>query len=223
MPPPEVADSAREVMGRSAGRDRARSVLALPLPDAPMTRIRRTAPSFGETPTAAPTFDAEAEANQAVLSLVPTDAVDLAVTDFDQIRLQLGVPDLTGADPKRLRDAFWRDAETEAPLLLGGMLRDVDDAARERVRVVAGRRRLGGALRWARRRWLGAQDPRRPADGRHHPRRRRRRRTAGGCRGARRGSPGGPQRGGRRQRQLGGRARARSAGRYAGLLDVRDP
>ena len=67
-----------------------------------------------------PTYDAEAEANEAVLSLVPADAVDLAVTDFDQIRLQLGVPDLTGSDPKRLRDAFWRDAETEAPLLLGG-------------------------------------------------------------------------------------------------------
>jgi hypothetical protein len=72
-------------------------------------------------------FDGEAEASAAVLSLVPTDAVDLTVTDFDQIRLQLGVPDLTGADPQRFRDAFWRDAEIEAPLLLGGMLRDVDE------------------------------------------------------------------------------------------------
>ncbi len=85
------------------------------------------APSFGETPTDTPTYDAEAQANEAVLSLVPTEATDLTVTDFDQIRLQLGVPDLTGEDPKRVRDAFWRDAETRAPLLLGGMLRSVDD------------------------------------------------------------------------------------------------
>ena len=85
------------------------------------------APSLDETPTSIPSYDATAEANQAVLSLVPTEAVDLTVTDFDQIRLQLGVPDLTGSDPKRFRDAFWRDAETQAPLLLGGMLRDVDE------------------------------------------------------------------------------------------------
>jgi hypothetical protein len=85
------------------------------------------APSFDETPTSDPAYDAEAETNEAVLSLVPADAVDLAVTDFDQIRLQLGVPSLTGADPKRERDAFWRRAEAEAPLLLGGLLREIDD------------------------------------------------------------------------------------------------
>ncbi len=85
------------------------------------------APSLDETPTSIPSYDATAEANQAVLALVPTAAVDLTVTDFDQIRLQLGVPDLTGADPKRVREAFWRDAEAEAPLLLGGMLREVDE------------------------------------------------------------------------------------------------
>ncbi len=85
------------------------------------------APSLGETPSGTPTYAADAQANEAVLSLVPTEATDLTVTDFDQIRLQLGVPDLTGEDPKRVRDAFWRDAETQAPLLLGGMLRSVDD------------------------------------------------------------------------------------------------
>ncbi len=37
------------------------------------------------------------------------------------------MPDLTGADPRRFRDAFWRDAAVEAPLLLGGMLRGVDE------------------------------------------------------------------------------------------------
>lgn len=83
---------------------------------------------LGGTPvTMAPTFDGTAEASAAVLALVPTAAVDLAVTDLDQIRLQLGVPDLTGADPARERDRFWARAEQEAPLLLGGMLREVDD------------------------------------------------------------------------------------------------
>jgi hypothetical protein len=86
------------------------------------------APPFGETaPTGPPTFDPAAEASAAVLALVPSEAVDLVVTDFDQIRLQLGVPDLTGSDPKRARDRFWQRAETEAPLLLGGMLRAIDD------------------------------------------------------------------------------------------------
>ncbi len=85
------------------------------------------APSVDAIQTSIPTYDATAEASQAVLSLVPTAAVDLTVTDFDQVRLQLGVPDLTGADPQRFRDAFWKDAQTQAPLLLGGMLREVDE------------------------------------------------------------------------------------------------
>jgi hypothetical protein len=85
------------------------------------------APSVEPTPSSAPVFDGEAEASAAVLPLVPTEAVDLTVTDFDQIRLQLGVPDLDGGAPKRERTAFWERAAVEAPLLLGGMLREVDD------------------------------------------------------------------------------------------------
>jgi hypothetical protein len=84
------------------------------------------APSFDVLPTVDPTYDADAEASRAVLSLVPEAAVDLAVTDFDQIRLQLGMPDLTSEDPRPEREEFWRRAEREAPLLLGGLLRGVD-------------------------------------------------------------------------------------------------
>lgn len=87
----------------------------------------RAAPSEDSSPSGTPTYDGEAEASAAVLPLVPTDAVDLTVTDFDQIRLQLGVPDLDGSYPKRERRAFWERAAVEAPLLLGGMLREVDD------------------------------------------------------------------------------------------------
>ncbi|MDQ4055028.1 MAG: hypothetical protein M3237_20355 [Actinomycetota bacterium] len=88
-------------------------------------------PPFSETSsTDIPDFNPDLEASAAVLPLVPSDAVDLTVTDFDQIRLQLGVPDLDGGDPKRERDQFWQQAAAEAPLLLGGMLRDIDDQLR---------------------------------------------------------------------------------------------
>lgn len=84
-------------------------------------------PPLDGVSTAVPAFDPEAEASLAVLSLVPAEAADLVVTDFDQIRLQLGVPDLDGSDPKPERREFWERAETEAPLLLGGMLLPVGD------------------------------------------------------------------------------------------------
>jgi len=88
-------------------------------------------PPLGEPASIdATTFNPDLEASAAVLPLVPSDAVDLTVTDFDQIRLQLGMPDLDGGDPKREREQFWRRAAMEAPLLLGGMLRDIDDQLR---------------------------------------------------------------------------------------------
>jgi hypothetical protein len=58
-----------------------------------------------------------------VLSLVPISAEVVTVTDWDAIRAQLGVPDLTSADLMTDRSTFWERAEQEAPLLAQGLLR----------------------------------------------------------------------------------------------------
>ncbi|MCW2791192.1 MAG: hypothetical protein JWO76_290 [Nocardioides sp.] len=71
-----------------------------------------------------PSYDAGQEPASAVLPLVPATATTLTVTDLDEIRAQLGVPDLTSDDPMADRSDFWRRAETEAPLLAQGLLRD---------------------------------------------------------------------------------------------------
>ncbi len=71
----------------------------------------------------APAFDRRSEPAAAVLSLVPASATAVTVTDFDQIRVQLGVPDLTSEDPITDRFDFWERAAREAPLLAEGMLR----------------------------------------------------------------------------------------------------
>jgi hypothetical protein len=60
-----------------------------------------------------------------VLSLVPPTATVLTVTDYDEVRAQLGVPDLTSEDPVSDRVAFWERASREAPLLVEGLLRPV--------------------------------------------------------------------------------------------------
>lgn len=85
------------------------------------------APPLSATPDAVPTaYDAELEPNAGVLALVPADAEEVRLTDFDQVRLQLGTPMLTGSSPKPERDRFWRRAATEAPLLDPGLLRGID-------------------------------------------------------------------------------------------------
>lgn len=76
-----------------------------------------------ETIGGTPSYDARSEPAQAVLALVPESATTLTVTDLDQIRSQLGVPDLTSQDLMSDREAFWRRAEAEAPLLTEGLLR----------------------------------------------------------------------------------------------------
>jgi hypothetical protein len=70
-----------------------------------------------------PTYDPRLEPAAAVLPYVPEDATTLTVTDLDEVRRQLGVPDLTGADLMSDRAEFWRRAELEAPLLAEGLLR----------------------------------------------------------------------------------------------------
>lgn len=71
-------------------------------------------------------FDGSLEPSAAVLPLVPAEAGTLMVTDFEQVRLQMGLPDLTTDDPRKDRDAFWARAEAERPLLSAGMLRGIE-------------------------------------------------------------------------------------------------
>jgi hypothetical protein len=79
-------------------------------------------------PSTAPSldFDGSLEPAAAVLPLVPEDVTTLTVTDFEQVRLQMGLPDLTSADSRTDRDAFWRRAEAERPLLTAGILRPIE-------------------------------------------------------------------------------------------------
>lgn len=84
-----------------------------PTPLAPLT----------PTTTVHPEFDPDLEPAAAVMGMVPSSAEVLTVTDFDTVRVQLGVPDLTSEDPMSDRSEFWRRAEQEAVLLTDGMLR----------------------------------------------------------------------------------------------------
>ena len=76
--------------------------------------------------TQAPAYDGRLPPATAVLSLVPQDAETLTVTDFDQVRLELGVGDLTDQSPAEDVAAFWQRAKAERPLLSPGMLRSAD-------------------------------------------------------------------------------------------------
>ncbi|GAB3244423.1 hypothetical protein GCM10027448_04300 [Nocardioides dilutus] len=78
-----------------------------------------------------PTFDGSLEPAAAVLALVPQNVATLTVTDFEQVRLQMGVPDLSSEDKRKDRDAFWARAEAERPLLSTGMLRPIEPKLRQ--------------------------------------------------------------------------------------------
>jgi hypothetical protein len=75
-------------------------------------------------PEPAPAYDEEAEPAEAVLSLVPQSADVVTVVDWDQVRAQLGQPDLTSEDLMTDRVAFWERAGSEAALLTDGLLRE---------------------------------------------------------------------------------------------------
>jgi hypothetical protein len=83
-------------------------------------------PEVQETQVVTPTFDGSLEPAAAVLPLVPENVATMAVTDFEQVRLQMGLEDLTTKDERQERDAFWARAEAERPLLSTGMLRPVE-------------------------------------------------------------------------------------------------
>lgn len=81
--------------------------------------------SLTPTTTVHPEFDPDRLPSTSVLGFVPSTATTLTVTDFDQVRVQLGMPDLTSEDLMADRTEFWTRAETEAVLLTEGMLRPV--------------------------------------------------------------------------------------------------
>ena len=89
----------------------------IPPPDA------QPSPVHSPTTTAHPLFDAGLEPAEASLAMVPGSATTLTVTDFDEVRKDLGVPDLTSEDPASDRFDFWERARAEAPLLVEGLLR----------------------------------------------------------------------------------------------------
>lgn len=88
-------------------------------------------PLVESAPPTAAAYDPEAEPSEAVLSLVPADATELRVTDYDQVRLQLGQPTLDGESTLAKRARFQRRAARLAPLLDPGLLRP-DEALLER-------------------------------------------------------------------------------------------
>lgn len=83
--------------------------------------------------TSAPAYDPSLEPAAAVLPLVPDDANRLAVTDYEQVRLQLGNPDLTDLSD-RLRQRYWSQVEAETAALSPGVLRDADAELRSTYR-----------------------------------------------------------------------------------------
>lgn len=85
------------------------------------------APPVASEAPAPLTYDATLEPAAAVLSLVPEDATLLTVTDFEQIRLDLGASTLTGEAPQSQRDEFWRRAGESTAALSEGLLRPVDE------------------------------------------------------------------------------------------------
>jgi hypothetical protein len=84
------------------------------------------APAPAPSQSRAPAYDATLEPAAAVLSLLPEDAETVTVTDFDRVRLELGMGELTDQSPPQDVATFWQRATAELPLLSPGMLRPAD-------------------------------------------------------------------------------------------------
>ncbi len=79
----------------------------------------------------APAYDPSLEPAAAVLALVPDEATRLAVTDYYQLRLQFGSPDLSSATPAPERKRFWTQVDSESAALIEGVLRSDDAQLRQ--------------------------------------------------------------------------------------------
>ncbi len=75
-------------------------------------------------------FDPTIEPAAAVMALVPADATEVRMTDYDRVRAQLGLVELTGRSPRSERQEFWERARSEAPLLTEGLLRPAESELR---------------------------------------------------------------------------------------------
>lgn len=73
-----------------------------------------------------PSYDEAAglEPGVGALALIPAAATTVTITDFDEIRAQLGVPELTSEDPIGDSNAFWERAHSDTVMLAEGLLRD---------------------------------------------------------------------------------------------------
>jgi hypothetical protein len=80
------------------------------------------------SPTATPEAGAEREPAALAMERVPASATELSVTDYTELRLQLGFGEITDATPAAERAAFWQQADEEAPLLSEGLLRGPEAA-----------------------------------------------------------------------------------------------
>jgi hypothetical protein len=83
-------------------------------------------PAAAPSATEVPAYDATLQPSAAVLALVPETAETLTVTDFDQVRAELGMDGLTDQSTPEDVATFWQRAEAERPLLSPGMLRPAD-------------------------------------------------------------------------------------------------
>ena len=86
----------------------------------------QASPDAAPSETQARAYDAALEPSAAVLALVPEDADTVTVTDFDQVRVELGMDSLTGRSTPEEVATFWQRATAERPLLSRGMLRPAD-------------------------------------------------------------------------------------------------
>ena len=83
-------------------------------------------PTAEPSETAPPAYDAALQPSAAVLALVPEAVQTVTVTDFDQVRLELGVGELSDQSPPAEVATFWQRATAERPLLSPGMLRPAE-------------------------------------------------------------------------------------------------
>ena len=78
-----------------------------------------------------PVYDSSLAPAAAVMTLVPEDATVLVVTDYDQLRLQLGLAGLTGESSAQERETFARRAAREAVVFFPGLLLADDQQLRD--------------------------------------------------------------------------------------------
>lgn len=81
-------------------------------------------------PPTAPPYIASLPPAKAVLALVPAAATTLRLTDWAEIRTQVGLPELTALSSDADRSRFWRVTRRQSPLLAHGLLLAVDQRLR---------------------------------------------------------------------------------------------